>query len=320
VIVTVTLNPAIDKTLIVRSFKIGATNRAAIARVDVGGKGINVARNLKALGCNVVATGFLGGDDRHGTAATLARDGIATDFVATAGELRINLKILDPLTGDETEINEPGFAVSAASLASLADKVRALAARAAVMVFSGSAPPDAPVDLYAQLVALAHAAGARTVLDTAGPSLAAGIAAGPHLVKPNRAEAEELLHTAITDDASLVAAAQRILALGARSVVISLGPKGAIGASPAGTWRAYPIAVAAHSTVGAGDAMVAALAYGLMQSLPLPDALRLATAAGCAAAATTEPCPSPGAIEALLPQVSVAPVPLVPIGARQGPH
>jgi 1-phosphofructokinase len=320
VIVTVTLNPAVDKTLIVRGFKVGATNRAAIGRVDVGGKGINVARNLKGLGCDVVATGFLAADDRHGTAATLARDGIATEFVLIAGELRINLKVLDPLTGSETEINEPGFAVPAEAIASLAARVRALAARASVMVFSGSAPPDAAADLYAHLIAIARAAGTGAVLDTTGPPLAAGIAAGPDLVKPNRAEAEALLETAITDEASLVTAAHRILALGARSVVISLGPDGAIGACAAGTWRAHPIPVAASSTVGAGDAMVAALAFGLMKSLPLSDALRLATAASSAAAATTAPCPSRAAVDALLSQVCIEPVPLAPIGALRAPR
>lgn len=319
-IVTVTLNPALDKTVIVRGFRLDATNRATITRVDIGGKGINVARNLKRLGCDVMATGFLAADDRHQTAATLARHGIETGFVLVAGELRVNLKIIDPLTGSETEINEPGGTVPAAAVASLAATLRGLAARASVMVFSGSVPPDAPVDLYAQFVALAHAAGVRTVLDTTGSALAAGIAAGPDLVKPNRAEAEELLGTAINDEPGLIAAAQRLLTLGARSAVISLGPDGAVGASPTGIWRAHPIAVAAHSTVGAGDAMVAALAYGLMKSLPLSEALRLATAAGSAAAATIEPWPSRSAIEALLPQVRIEPVPLAMVAAREEPQ
>jgi 1-phosphofructokinase len=318
VIVTVTLNPAIDKTLIVHGFRVGATNRATIARVDVGGKGINVARNLKRLGCDVIATGFLDADDRHQTAAILARHGIETRFVPVAGELRVNLKMIDPLTGSETEINEPGCAVLAEAVASLATTLRGLASRASVMVFSGSLPPDTPVDLYAQFVTLARAAGVRSVLDTGGAALGAGIAAGPDLVKPNRAEAEELLGTEIGDEPSLVTAAQRLLTLGARTVVISLGPDGAVAASPKGTWRAHPAAVAAHSTVGAGDAMVAALAYGLTKSLALPEALRLATAAGSAAAASIEPWPSPNAIEALLPLVSVEPVSLAGVVARKG--
>lgn len=167
-IVTVTLNPAIDKILIVRGFKPGATNRAGIDRVDVGGKGINVALNLRRLGCTVVATGFVGAQDRHTTAATLARHGIGSDFVPVAGETRVNLKVIDPLTGLETEINEPGFEVPPDAVTALLAKLGLIARRASVIVFSGSLPPGAPADLYAQLITIAHAEGARSVLDTAG--------------------------------------------------------------------------------------------------------------------------------------------------------
>jgi 1-phosphofructokinase len=322
VIVTVTLNPAIDKTLIVPAFRPGATNRATVDRVAVGGKGINVALNLRRLGCEVVATGFAGADDRHSSAAILARHGVEADFVTVAGETRVNLKLLDSTTGVETEINEPGFIVPPDALAALAAKLRAVARRASVMVFSGSLPPGAPADLYSQLIAQAGAQGVRTVLDTAGAALAHGIAAGPDLAKPNRAEAEELLHTSITDEESLVAAAQRMLGLGARSVVVSLGSRGAFGASSAGMWRARPPAVSARSTVGAGDAMVAALAYGLQQALPASDAIRLATAVSCAAAAASGPFGTTEAIESLLPQVSIASVPkpfvspISPLGNR----
>jgi 1-phosphofructokinase len=310
VIVTVTLNPAIDKTLIVPAFKAGATNRATVDRVETGGKGINVARTLKRLGCDVFATGFFGADDRDGTAAMLAEQGIEADFVSVAGETRVNLKLIDPVAGVETEINEPGFEVPAEAIGTLVVKFRALAGKASVMVLSGSLPPGTPADFYAQLVAVAHAEGVQTLLDTAAPALAHGLAARPHLVKPNRAEAEELLGAPIVDEDSLLSAADRILAMGARNVVISLGSDGALSASYDGMWRAYPPAVIARSTVGAGDAMVAALAYGLMKSLPAPDALRLATAASCAAAITAKPYPSSREIQELFPQVLIEPVPL----------
>ena len=309
-IVTVTPNPAVDKTLIVRGFTPGATNRATIDRLEVGGKGINVALNLKRFGCDVVATGFLGGDDRYGIAATLTRAGIATEFVPVAGDTRVNLKVIDSSTGVETEINETGFQVPPDAIAALTVTVRHLAARASVMVFSGSLPPEAPADLYAQLIALAGAQGVRTVLDTAGPALAYGIAARPDLAKPNRAEAEDLLETSLADEESLMTAAQRILGLGAQSVVISLGSSGAVGAWDGGMWRARPPALAARSTVGAGDAMVAALAYGLMQSRSAPEALRLATAASCAAASALGPLGAPEQIALLLPLVSIAPIKL----------
>lgn len=318
-IVTVTLNPAIDKTLIVHAFKPGATNRAAIDRIELGGKGINVARTLKRLGCDVIATGFLGADDHHGTRAMLAQHGIEADFVPVVGETRVNLKLIDPLTGVETEINEPGFTVPPDAISMLSAKLRALARHASVMVLSGSLPPGTPVDLYAQLVALVRAEGVRALLDTGGAALAHGLAAGPDLVKPNRAEAEALLGTSLTDDPGLAAAAERMLDMGARGVVISLGPDGALSASRDGMWRAYSPAVTPLSTVGAGDAMMAALAYGLMQSLAPPEALRFATAVGCAAAATAERYPVSDEIQAVLPQILVEPCPIASMGARPGP-
>lgn len=317
-IVTVTLNPAIDKTLIVHAFKPGATNRATIDRIEMGGKGINVARTLKRLGCDVVATGFLGADDRHGTEAMLAQHGIDADFVPVAGETRVNLKVVDPFAGVETEINEPGFAVPADAIATLSGKLRALARKASVMVLSGSLPPGAPADLYARLVTLARAEGVRTMLDTAGAALAHGLAAGPDLVKPNRAEAEELLDTSLADDHSLPTAAERILVMGAGGVVISLGPDGALSASRDGVWRARVPALIAQRTVGAGDAMMAALAYGLRRSLPPPEALRFAAAVSCAAAATLERYPLSNEIHTLLPQILVEPCPVAPMIAPPG--
>lgn len=308
-IVTVTLNPAIDKTLIIPAFKAGVTNRATVDRVEMGGKGINVARTLKHLECDVFATGFLGAD-RDGTAAMLAEQGIDADFVSVAGETRLNLKIIDPIAAVETEVNEPGFGVSSEAVDALIAKCRAVAGKASAVVLGGSLPPGAPVDLYAQLVAVAHAEGAPTVLDTAGDGLRHGLAARPYLVKPNRAEAEELLGTRIVDEDSLLRAADRILAMGALNVVISLGPDGALSASRDGLWRAHVPAVTAHSTFGAGDAMVAALTFGLTQSLAAPEALRFATAAGCAVSISATRYPSSREIDQLLPRIIVEPVPV----------
>lgn len=320
-IVTVTLNPAVDKTLVIHAFRPGVTNRATVDRVEMGGKGINVARTLKRLECHVIATGLIGADAHEATTAMLAHDGIDADFVPVVGETRVNLKVIDPLAAVETEINEPGFAVPADVIAMLAIKLRTLARKASVVVLSGSLPPGVPANLYAQLVSIARAEGAHTLLDTAGAALAHGLAAGPDLAKPNRAEAEELVDAPIRSEESLVAAADRILAMGARSVVISLGPDGALSASlDSGFWRARPPAITARSTIGAGDAMVAALAYGLMRSLPPQDALRLATAASCAAAGTVERHPVWSEIQTLVPCIVVEASPLAPIDATRGPR
>jgi 1-phosphofructokinase len=304
-IVTVTPNPAVDRTVSIRGFTIGTTNRAVAERIDIGGKGINVARHLARLGCDVVATGFLDASDFHGVVPALAVQGIQTDFVRVPGDTRMNLKILDPITRQETEINESGALLAANGVAALLETLRVLAPRCAVMVFSGSLPPGAPADLYAQGIGVAAAAGVRTVLDAAGDALRLGIAAKPDLVKPNRAEAEELLGVSLGSEVELVAGAKRLIEYGARTAVISLGADGAVCASAAGVWRARPPQIAARNTVGSGDAMVAALAWALTRSLAAPEALRLATALGSATAASDEPLPPSGRLEALLPGVLI---------------
>lgn len=306
-IVTVTPNAALDKTVVVPGFSVGQTNRGAIDRIEVGGKGINVARTLRELGCPVVATGFLAGDGGREIAALLGQQGIDTDFVVVPGETRVNLKIVDPLAGLETEINEPGCEIPADALVALAARLKALARRAALMVFAGSLPPGLPADTYARFIRLAREEGVPTVLDAAGAALKHGIAAGPDLVKPNRAEVEELLGIGLVDDDALASAVRRLLAMGARSLVISLGAKGALSASPAGAWRARSAALAARNTVGAGDAMVAALACALTRAVTPPEALRLAVAAGAAVAAGVHRFPTLGQIDALVPQVIVEP-------------
>jgi 1-phosphofructokinase len=304
-IVTVTANPAVDRTVSIRGFTIGTTNRAVAHRIDIGGKGINVARHLASLGCDVVAAGFLDAGDLHGVGQTLAAQGIQTDFLRVAGDTRMNLKILDPVTGHETEINAAGAPLAPDAVPALLDKLRALAPRCAAMIFSGSLPPGAPADLYAQAIELAAAAGVKTVLDAAGDALRHGIAAKPDLVKPNRAEAEELLGVSLGSEAELVAGAKRLVACGARIAIISLGADGAVCASAAGAWRARVPQIAARNTVGSGDAMVAALAWALTRSLAVPEALRLATALGSATAASDGPLPPSGRLEALLPGVLV---------------
>lgn len=309
-IVTVTANPAVDRILVVPGFAAGATNRAALERTDVGGKGVNVARHLARLGGEVIATGFLGSPDVFGVLATLTHDGVHPDFVRVAGEMRVNLKILDPDSGQETEINESGPPLGPDAADDLLEKLRALAQRCAVMVFSGSLPPGVPDDFYARSIEVAGAAGARTVLDAAGAALVHGIGARPDLVKANRTEAQELLGSSLLDDVDVIAGARRLLDKGARTAVISMGAGGAVCASAAGAWRAWAPSIVPRNTVGSGDAMVAALAWALTRSLSPPEALRFATALGTAAAASDTPLPLAGALERLLPHVlveSVAP-------------
>jgi 1-phosphofructokinase len=296
-IATVTLNPALDKTMAIRGFAIGGTNRASIEQIDAGGKGINVAKAATQLGCPAMALGFLAGANGRWIADALQTMGIPCDFEWVPGETRVNLKIKDPLTGTETEINEPGFQVGADNLESLKRKIEARAGQCPVMVFSGSLPPGVPPEIYAEFIRIARNRGARTILDTAGAALKYGIAAGPDLIKPNRAEAEEVLETRLDGEAALVGAAHRFLEMGARVVVLSLGADGALAVSQSERWRASSAPVTAASSIGAGDAMVAALAVAMTRGLGLEDALRLATAAGAASVATNGSATDLGSIE-----------------------
>lgn len=284
-IATVTLNPAVDKTMKVPGFVIGQTNRGRMERLDPGGKGINVAQAAKQLGCPVVASGFLAGNNGRLISEALAAQGIVADFVHVPGETRVNLKIIDPVTGTETEINEPGFPVGAADLKKLEGKIEQLAGQCAVMVFSGSLPPGAPEDIYAGFLRVAKDRGVKTILDTNGAALQYGMAVRPDLIKPNRAEVEELLQTRVQSEPQQVEAARRLLAAGPGTVVISLGADGALAASADRLVRARPPSVKTGTTTGAGDAMVAAFAWAMIRNLDLTEALRLAIAAGWATAA-----------------------------------
>jgi 1-phosphofructokinase len=305
-IVTVTLNPAIDKSVTVPRFEVGNTNRGEVKRTDAGGKGINVAKALKQFGAEVCALGFVAGSNGHFIQEALAANAIPADFTQVPGETRVNLKIHDPVYGTETEFNEPGFQVLPEHLEALKQKIREYSPRCDVMVFSGSLPPGAPPETFAELITMARALGAKCMLDTAGSALRLGLEAKPLLLKPNRAEVEELLQMPLRTHCELAEAARKLLELGAEEAVISMGADGAVAASQQDLLWARPPAVAPRSSVGAGDAMVAALAYGEVEHLSFRDSFRLAMAAS-AAAVTMEgsKVAELALVQSLLPQVRV---------------
>lgn len=309
-IATVTLNPAIDKSLVVPGFETGKTNRGEVTRLDAGGKGINVAKALKLFSAPVCALGFVAGSNGHFIREALRAGGIAEDFINVPGETRINLKIHDPMRGTETEINEPGFKVLPEHLDELKKKIKEYASRCEVIVFSGSLPPGASPEAFSDLMTVASAHGAKCILDTGGPALALGLQAKPLLIKPNRAEAEALLGERISTRNELAEAARKLLKMGAGQVVISLGSEGAVAATDRESLMARPLAVTAQSSVGAGDAMVAALAYGEVKRLPFRESFRLALAAS-AAAVTLEGSRMAdlALVQSLLPQVQLENLP-----------
>jgi 1-phosphofructokinase len=305
-IATVTLNPAIDKSLTVPRFEVGKTNRGEVRRTDAGGKGINVAKAVRKFGVEVCALGFLAGSNGHVILEALAEGGIPAHFCNVPGETRVNLKIHDPVYGTETELNEPGFRVFPEHLQAMEQKIKEYGPRCEVMIFSGSLPPGAPPETFAELIRIASALGAKCVLDTAGLALKYGLEAKPVLLKPNRAEVEELLQEPLRTRRELAEAARKLLAMGAGEVVISVGADGALAAAGQDLLAARPPKVAPRSSVGAGDAMVAALAYGEVKHLPFRESFRLALAAS-AAAVTMEgtEVADLALVQSLLPQVQV---------------
>jgi 1-phosphofructokinase len=259
---------------------------------------------LKQFGAEVCALGFMAGNDGQLILEALASNGIPADFVTVPGETRVNLKIRDPILRTETELNEPGFHVQPKHLDALKGRIREYAAHCEVMTFSGSLPPGAPPDTYRELMRIAMAQGSNCMLDTGGAALRLGIQAKPTLVKPNRAEVEELLERSLPTRRDLADAASKLLELGAGIALISLGAEGAVAASERELVSARPPAVAVRSSTGAGDAMVAAFAYGEITHLSFRESFRLAMAAS-AASVTLEGTKFAdlAAINRLLPEV-----------------
>jgi len=306
VILTVTLNAAVDTTLTLHgALAVGLSQTAARVLRLPGGKGMNVARVLQTLGLPVRATGLSGGPAAQIISDGLAAEGIAADFLPISGASRTNVALVDGAGGAGgdprvTEINEPGPSVTPMEgerfLARLADMLPG----AQALTLCGSLPPGLPDDYYARLIARARDAGVPALLDTSGRALRPGLAAQPLLVKPNRAEAAQLLGRPVRDVHDAVTAAEALRALGAHAVALTLGAEGAILVTAGGAWRGRVAVTGAVSPVGSGDAFLAGLLAGLVgvvgrgdsrdivQALTNEDAAReaLARAVACGAANT----------------------------------
>ncbi|WP_067500377.1 1-phosphofructokinase family hexose kinase [Actinoplanes sp. TFC3] len=273
-IITVTLNPALDLTYTVAALIPHGTHRVTAVHERPGGKGINVAGVLHALGEPVLTTGLLGGNTGSRVEALLTTEGIPAAFVPIAGETRRTVAVADG--EDATGFWEPGPEISAAEWAAFLDRFGRLVGEGDVVALSGSLPPGVPIEGYAELVRLAASAGARTVLDTSGEALRYGWAAGPDLAKPNAAELAEVFPDGVP-------------APGPGAVVVSHGPAGLVACTASGTWRAEPPEQLTGNPTGAGDACVAALARGLRDGTPWPalltDVVALSAAAVAAPAA-----------------------------------
>ncbi|WP_314223740.1 1-phosphofructokinase family hexose kinase [Streptomyces zaehneri] len=303
-ILTVTLNTALDLTYRVPALRPHASHRVTDVRERPGGKGLNVARVLAALGHEVTVTGFVGGPTGRAVQERLtAATGIVDALVPVTGTTRRTVAVVDARTGDTTQLNEPGPVIAPAEWSAFQEAYEGLLADADAVALCGSLPPGVPVGAYAVLVRRARAAGVPVLLDTSGEPLRRGVAARPDIVKPNATELAEL-----TGSHEPPAAVQDARRRGARSVVASLGPGGLIAATPEGRWRAAPPARMHGNPAGAGDSVSAGLLSGLVERLPWPD--RLARALALSAAAVLAPAAGEfdrAAYEELLGRVMVTP-------------
>jgi len=308
-IITLTLNPAIDHTVVVDEFAPGDTNRARESRTDVGGKGINVSRVLKELGSDSLAMGFVSGGLGRFIESSLNSLGIADDFIHTPGQTRTNITIVEKRREVTTTINEAGPNTDPHYMTLLFNRLKKRLHPGDWLVIGGSVPPPLPATAYADIIEFARARGAITVLDADGEALAKGIAACPYLVKPNRKELQRLLGRDPRKMETMLEAAEHIRAGGINTVVISRGVEGAVAVGDSGEFQAIPPAVQAVSAVGAGDSMVAGLVHVLSRGGTLSEALQLATAAGTATALSpgTQLCCTEE-VNRLLAEVQVRPI------------
>jgi 1-phosphofructokinase family hexose kinase len=285
-IVTVTLNAAIDRTLLVPNFQLGQRHRASVGFTSAGGKGINVARAARRLGVAVVCTGLAGG--RNGTLLVdeLANEGILNDFVRIRGESRTSTAVLDPTSNVYTEINEWGPEVADDELDVLREKLAYLTQGAEYVVFAGSLPRGVDPGLYADLIRDANRRDLLTVLDSDGEALRLGIEAEPWLVAPNLREAEALVGHEFVDGEDLAAGLDEIAELGARNVVITLdtGCYALFREERGQETRLHATApeLEAVSNVGAGDTLLAGLIAARSAGRTYEEAVRSAVAAGAA--------------------------------------
>ncbi|MFE1840337.1 1-phosphofructokinase family hexose kinase [Streptomyces sviceus] len=277
-ILTVTLNTALDITYRVPSLRPHASHRVAEVVERPGGKGLNVARVLAALGHEVTVTGFTGGATGRIVQDRLtAVPGLVDALVPVSGPTRRTIAVVDERSGDTTQLNEPGPTVTPAEWSAFQEAYEDLVPSVSAVALCGSLPPGVPVGAYAGLIRTAKAAGVPVLLDTSGEALRRGVAARPDILKPNADELAEL-----TGSHEPLRATQDARRRGARAVVASLGKEGLLAATAEGRWRATPPTQVPGNPTGAGDSVAAGLLSGLVEHLPWPDRLTRAVALSAA--------------------------------------
>lgn len=275
-VVTITLNPALDRTVFIPDFTAGATNRVESMHSHAGGKGINVASALSDLGHRVAVSGFLGHDNTTIFERLFAAKRLEDRFVRIPGSTRQCIKIFHSEDSEITEVNFPGLAPSPNDIEFFHAMIGAL--NAEWFVLSGSIPEGINTNIYKHLIQTLRSRGKKILLDTSGEPLALAIENAPHIIKPNLHELSTLVGKPLNSDAEILEVAHHILDRGIELVIVSLGAQGSLFISKTQTLKAKPPTVNVRSTVGAGDAMVAGIVSAQLRGLDLEAAARLATA------------------------------------------
>ena len=282
-ILTVTLNAAIDRTVAVPNFRLGQRHRAVESRTVAGGKGVNVARALKLLGRPVIATGLVGGSAGTRIVERLGEESILNDFTRISGESRTNLAVVDPTNGEQTEINERGPQVTAEEVDRFVEKLLYLAQGASICVIAGSIPPGCDPDVYARLVSELKTLGVTTVLDSDGEQMRAGLRAEPAIVVPNSLEAEEAVGFEFNDAGDRAMGLAGLIEMGAGEAIITSADGCAAIVGVGADRRRYEVEIEPMepiSSVGSGDAFLAGYVAARYEGLSEPDCLAYGVACG----------------------------------------
>ncbi|MBP2033281.1 1-phosphofructokinase [Clostridium algifaecis] len=284
-VITVTLNPAMDKTITLKGLNIGSVNRAITVREDIGGKGINVSKVLKNFNISSLCTGFLGGELENSFIHDFKKRKLNNDFIHIQNETRANIKIVDSLNHTNTDINEPGPYISKEELKIFIDKFKSMCSKEDIVVLSGGVSPSMPDDIYLHLTKIAKEKEAFVILDADGELLKHGIKACPDVIKPNNHELQKLLNLSDISEENIINAAKVLKNKGIAKIMISLGEKGGLFVTENGVYKCKGLKVPVKSTVGAGDSMVSAIVYSLINNYSDKETLRFATACGAASVA-----------------------------------
>ncbi len=287
-ILTVTLNAAIDKRYVVEEVRTGEVNRVRECVYTPGGKGLNVSKPAAIYGAEVTATGFVGGHAGHYIEDALRPFGIKSAFYHMEEESRSCINIWDEKNRCQTEFLEPGFSVTEADFEGFLEHFRGLVTDAEVVTISGSVPKGLDGTAYQRMVKLVKDAKKPVILDTSGKLLEAGIEACPTMIKPNLDEIRMLTGKECTDPDEILDAAKVLHGRGIEIVTVSLGGEGALVVSGEGAYRARVPRINAVNTVGCGDSMTAGFALGLSEGLSIRETLQKASAVSAAAAMREE--------------------------------